>query len=103
MGEGLIFAALGYYFAVEGAPLLSGCVVLALLGSMLISYARARAEALGIACTVGFMTRAERVILLAVGLLFDLIAEVVVVMAVLTLLTAAHRMLHVYRQLKRQE
>tara|TARA_A100001037_G_scaffold298897_1_gene323450 strand:+ start:4928 stop:5071 length:144 start_codon:yes stop_codon:yes gene_type:complete len=44
-------------------------VLLALLGSLLVSYTRARAEAMGIACKVGIATRPERIVLLAFGLI----------------------------------
>jgi CDP-diacylglycerol---glycerol-3-phosphate 3-phosphatidyltransferase len=102
VSEGLVFAAIAYQFALRGEPLLAGATVLALLGSVLVSYARARAEALGIECRVGAVTRAERVLLLAAGLALDLLGPVVVGLLVLGLLTVAQRMAHVHRALRAQ-
>ena len=65
--EGMVFAAIGYRFAAEGSAVDAGIVVLALLGSFLVSYVRARAEGLGAECRVGIATRAERVVLVALG------------------------------------
>lgn len=79
-------------------------VMLAMAGSLMISYTRARAEALGIDCKVGLMQRGERVI--AIGLASLLFGEsanglalsiVIVTLAVLTNLTAVHRMVWVYQ------
>lgn len=73
---------------------------LAVLGaSMLISYERAKAESLGFSARGGLMERAERIVLLAVGLLFDsILAVVLAVMLVLTLVTAVQRFVKVWRQ-----
>jgi len=79
-------------------------VGVAWLGSLLVSYIRARAEALGIECQVGLFTRAERVVILALGLLlsqFDsalLIALAII--AVLSFVTAGQRLLYVWQQTK---
>lgn len=79
-------------------------IVLALSGSMMVSYTRSRAEALGLDCSVGFMQRAERVVLLGLGsILFGLmwngivISGIIVLMAVTTNITAVQRMIWVYR------
>ena len=66
---------------------------------MLISYERAKAEALGFDARGGLMERAERLILLGVGLLFDsLLVPILWVMLVLTLVTAVQRFMKVWRQ-----
>ncbi|MEZ4415064.1 MAG: CDP-alcohol phosphatidyltransferase family protein [Gemmatimonadota bacterium] len=79
-------------------------IVLALAGSMMVSYTRSRAEALGLDCSVGFMQRAERVVLLGLGsILFGLmwngavISGIIVLMAITTNITAIQRMVWVYR------
>ncbi len=79
-------------------------IVLALAGSMMVSYTRSRAEALGLDCSVGFMQRAERVVLLGLGsLLFGLmwggavISGIIVIMAITTNITAVQRMIWVYK------
>lgn len=80
-------------------------IMLAMAGSMMISYSRAKAEALGIDCNVGFMQRAERVVFLGFGsLIFGLawdgmvLSGVIVIVAVLTNVTAFHRIYWVYKQ-----
>lgn len=96
ISEGAVLAAVAYRFAIDGRPLLVAVVVLALLGSLLVSYARARAEALGIDCTVGLMGRAERMVLLITGLVLGLPGPAVVLLAVLTLYTVGQRVQHVH-------
>lgn len=88
----------------EGAVL----VYLALAGSIMVSYLRARAEGLGIECKVGVMTRPERVVALGVGLVIGhwwSMAVLVVLGAIagLTTLTSFHRLVHTWRTLKDQE
>ena len=62
-----LLAAIAYRFALDGQNVTVGITVLALLGSLLVSYTRARAEALGLECKVGLASRAERVVLLVAG------------------------------------
>ena len=97
--EGVVFAAIGYRFAAEGSALDAGVVVLALLGSVLVSYVRARAEGLGARCRAGIATRAERVLLVALGLLFGLLAEAVYLVAFLTAVTVVQRIACARREL----
>ncbi|MGH7507638.1 MAG: CDP-alcohol phosphatidyltransferase family protein, partial [Longimicrobiales bacterium] len=79
-------------------------IMLAMAGSLMISYTRARAESLGLDCRVGLMPRAERVVLIGAGSLFFgmawdglVLKAVIVVLAVLTNLTAFQRMVWVYQ------
>ena len=69
--EGIVLAAVAAYFA-ERRTRTSRWArrVLAVLGSLMVSYTRARAEALGVECKVGLATRAVRVVILSVGLVF---------------------------------
>lgn len=69
----------------------------AAIGSLMVSYARARAEGLGLRNSVGILQRPERVILLGVGLIFGLEVYALWILAILTNLTALHRILHVRR------
>lgn len=103
VSEGVILAAIGYLMAVEGRSIAVGLVVLALLGSILVSYTRARAEALGVECKVGLMSRPERVILIAIGLFFDVLPYVIYIMLALTVFTVFQRVIHTYRQLHEQK
>ena len=98
--EGIVFAAIGYRFAAEGAAIEVGVVVLALLGSFLVSYVRARAEGLGAECRVGIATRAERVVLIALGLLSGMLAEAVHLVALLTAVTVLQRVACAWRGLR---
>ena len=102
ISEGIVFAAVAYYFAHRGQAWEASLVVLALLGSLLVSYTRARAEALGAKCKVGVMTRAERVILVALGLLFASLPLAIYILVALTGFTVAQRILHTSRQLRVQ-
>jgi CDP-diacylglycerol---glycerol-3-phosphate 3-phosphatidyltransferase len=79
-------------------------VMLAMAGSLMISYTRARAEALGLDCKVGLMPRAERVVLIGAAALFFgqawdglVLKAVIVILAVLTNLTAFQRIVWVYQ------
>ncbi|MEX0843131.1 MAG: CDP-alcohol phosphatidyltransferase family protein [Gemmatimonadota bacterium] len=79
-------------------------IFLAMGGGLMVSYTRARAEALGLDCSVGFMQRAERVVLLGAGsLLFGLLWDgmvlmgILVVLAVTSIITAIQRMVWVYQ------
>jgi peptidoglycan lytic transglycosylase len=62
-----------------------------LVGSVMVSYTKARAESIGIECRVGFMERPERMICLIAGALFDLLEPALWVLAILSNLTALHR------------
>jgi CDP-diacylglycerol--glycerol-3-phosphate 3-phosphatidyltransferase len=71
---------------------------LALVGSFLTSYTRARAEGLGIACPVGLFTRAERVIILALGLLLDQVLIALAVLTGLAFFTVGQRLVYVWQK-----
>ncbi len=85
----------------EWAVLLVG---LALIGSLLVSYIRARAESLGLECQVGLFTRAERVIVLALGLLLNQIDNALIIalaiIVVFSFFTTGQRLVYVWRQTK---
>ena len=68
-----------------------------LIGSMMVSYTKARAESIGVRCTVGMMERPERMICLIVGALFDLLEPALWVLAILSNLTALQRILFTRR------
>jgi CDP-diacylglycerol--glycerol-3-phosphate 3-phosphatidyltransferase len=67
--EGIVLAAIGAYFAARGDELAVAAVVVAVLGSLMVSYTRARAEALGVSLAIGLMQRSERIVLVGLGLL----------------------------------
>jgi CDP-diacylglycerol--glycerol-3-phosphate 3-phosphatidyltransferase len=68
--EGIVLAAVAGYFASQGEDFAAAMCVVAVLGSLMVSYTRARAEALGVECKVGLATRPVRVVLLSIGLIF---------------------------------
>ncbi len=74
-------------------------IVLALMGSVLTSYARARAEGVGIECKVGVMERPERIALMAIGLIagYRFLMAVMILLAVTSLFTVFQRIRHVHR------
>jgi len=100
--EGVVLAAIASYFAGQGRSVVVVAVVLAVLASLMVSYTRARAEALGVECKVGVATRPVRVAIIAVGLVFaglGLLAIAMFVLAGLSLLTMGQRILHVRKVL----
>ena len=101
--EAALFLGLLAYYAGQGSFQESLLVGAALVGSLTTSYVRARAEGLGLKCEVGIFTRPERVILLAIGLIFNQMLVVLWIMAVLSNLTAWRRLFHVWRQTRKQQ
>jgi CDP-diacylglycerol--glycerol-3-phosphate 3-phosphatidyltransferase len=89
--EASVLVGLVYWYAGQQQPLVAAVSGMALTGSFLVSYARARAEGLGYECEVGWLQRTERIILLGLGLLLSGLHPLVVpsVLGVLALATAA--------------
>jgi len=98
----LMLGLLVPYLARPGSaePLLIYAV---LVGSLMVSYARARAEGLGLRCEVGWAPRPERIFLLALGLIVDQVLPVLIILAVITNFTAVQRIVHVWRQTRGTE
>ncbi len=110
--EGIVLTAIAWQFAEAGDSTAAAACVFVVLGSLMVSYTRARAEALGVECKVGIATRAVRVVILSIGLVFganelidgvDLLPASIYVMAGLTSFTVGQRVLHVRRELQAQE
>jgi CDP-diacylglycerol--glycerol-3-phosphate 3-phosphatidyltransferase len=121
-----IFPLLGMAYHFAGGPPLFGApagaqgaepaywtivvIILAVTGSFMVSYTRARAEALGVPCKKGLMQRPERIVLVIIGSLLGAIPEIGVIMlkialillALTTNITAIHRMYHVRTQLLKE-
>ena len=101
--EGFVLTGIAVTFTQDGDELAVAAVVVAVMASLVVSYTRARAEALGVECKVGIADRLVRVIILSAGLVFaDLgaLAPAVYVLAALTSFTVVQRILHVKRQLQ---
>ena len=71
-----------------------------MMGSVMISYTRARAENTIPRCKVGFLERPERIVLIIIGALFDRMSPVLWVIAVLSNVTVVHRMIYTFQQAK---
>ncbi len=106
--EGVVLAAVCWHFAEQGDEIPAAACLLVVLGSLMVSYTRARAEALGVECKVGIATRPVRVVILSAGLLFaegelisdfDLLPAAIYVMVALTFVTVGQRVWHVRGQL----
>jgi CDP-diacylglycerol--glycerol-3-phosphate 3-phosphatidyltransferase len=110
--EGIVLTAVGAYFASRHNQVAVAAVVAGVLGSLMVSYTRARAEALGVECKVGLATRPVRVVILSAGLVFakgasighfELLAPAIYVLAGLTVLTTVQRIAHVRKQLNARD
>jgi CDP-diacylglycerol--glycerol-3-phosphate 3-phosphatidyltransferase len=104
LGEAFLFFGLTWYFAslAGGADRVALLALVAtVVGSLTTSYVRARAEGVGETCTVGFLQRTERVVLLTVGLLLGrwALVPILVFLAVATLGTTVQRLVHVAAKL----
>jgi CDP-diacylglycerol--glycerol-3-phosphate 3-phosphatidyltransferase len=95
--ESIVFLGLSIYYAQVGGLYEIPLILVVSVGSLMVSYTRARAEAVGVACKVGFMTRPPRVVVMIAGLILDQVLIALIVLAVTTLFTASHRMYHVWR------
>ncbi len=87
-----------WYLPQEGATLEIVLILGVLIGSFLVSYVRARAEGLGWQCQVGLFTRAERVIVLAIGLLAYQVFIALCILAVFISITVAQRLIYLWQQ-----
>ena len=95
--EAVIFLGLFIYLSGQNQKLELLLIYATVVGSLMVSYARARAEGIGVPLKEGLFTRLERVFLLVVGLLFNQLTFVLWVLAVFSNLTAIQRMYLVWR------
>ena len=91
MGLLVFYASINRYFYVV-------LTAIVMTGTVMVSYTRARAENTIPRCKVGFLERPERVVLIIIGALFDRMAPVLWVIAVLSNLTVIHRMIYTFQQ-----
>jgi CDP-diacylglycerol--glycerol-3-phosphate 3-phosphatidyltransferase len=100
--EGIVLTAVAATFTERGDKVAVAAVVVAVMASLVVSYTRARAEALGVECKVGIADRLVRVVILSAGLVFaDLgaLEPAVYLLAALSTITVVQRILHVRREL----
>ena len=93
-----LFFGLLVYYARANRFFYVVLVAFVMISSVLVSYTRARAESLIPLCKVGFMERPERIVLVIIGALFNRMAPVVWVLAVLSTITVIHRIRYTYEQ-----
>jgi CDP-diacylglycerol--glycerol-3-phosphate 3-phosphatidyltransferase len=105
LSEAAVLLAILVLYAQEAAFTPIILVSLALIGSLLVSYVRARAEGAGLECRVGLFTRGERVVVLALGLLlsqFDYVLVIALaIIVVFSFVTVVQRLVYAWQQTKR--
>ena len=110
MEEGIVLTAVAFQFSQAGNDTAVAAVVVAVLASLMVSYTRARAEALGVECKVGIADRAVRVVILSAGLVLakgasildvELLEPAVWLLAGLSVFTVGQRIMHVRKELTR--
>jgi CDP-diacylglycerol--glycerol-3-phosphate 3-phosphatidyltransferase len=100
--EMLIFFGLLYYYLQQGNLLFCLLIFLATMGSVMVSYTKARAEALGFDCNVGVLTRLERYLVMAPALVLNAPWAAVAIIAILANITALQRTAYVRQQARKQ-
>lgn len=101
--ECIVIAACGWYFAERGEEWQVVATYAALFGSVAVSYMRARAEVVGLSMREGLFRRQERVALLGIGLLFNGLTVVIVILAALSNVTAFQRFALIAKALRKQD
>jgi phosphatidylglycerophosphate synthase len=99
---GLLVGLLVYYASINRFFYVV-LTAIVMTGTVMVSYTRARAENSIPKCKVGFLERPERVVLIIIGALFDRMAPVLWVIAVLSNITVIHRMIYTWQEAKRLE
>ncbi len=94
----ILYMGLLVYYAMIGRFFYVVLAAVAMAGSIMVSYARARAESLIPACKVGFMERPERLVLLIIGGAFNRMAPVLWLIAVLSTVTVIHRIIYTLQE-----
>jgi CDP-diacylglycerol--glycerol-3-phosphate 3-phosphatidyltransferase len=95
--EAILYLGLLFFYTQYGARQEILLIYATIVGSLMVSYARARAEGLGLDCKVGLLTRLERTIVLTVALILDQMSVALWILAILTNFTAFQRMYHVWK------
>jgi CDP-diacylglycerol--glycerol-3-phosphate 3-phosphatidyltransferase len=98
ISDGALFFGLLLHLLAVDRPTDVALAVVALLGSVLVSYTRARAEGAGFSCKVGWLTRVPRIGVLGIGLAVGLTHVTLLLLALFSWLTVLQRVLHVYRE-----
>ncbi len=100
VSESVILLAIAWWYMGQAGLVEEILAYVSIVGSFLVSYARGRAETLGIECKVGLFTRVERCIVVIAALILGLTSQALWLLAIGTVLTALHRVIHVYKAAK---
>lgn len=103
LAEVILYGGFIYYYYSTGNTTMLAVAYVAMSGSLLTSYTRSRAEALGLSCKVGIMSRVERYVVLIVALLLNRPDIGLIIIAVGGYVTFGHRIYHVWRQTAQSE
>lgn len=100
LSDGLILAAFAWHFHQQGPQGQIGFVLAlaALVLGFLVSYIKARAEGLGFECNIGIAERAERIVILALGLILGIAIPALSLLVAMSAVTVVQRFAHVWRQ-----
>jgi len=95
-----VYMGLVVYYTLVGRPFYMALAAVAMASSFMVSYSRARAESVIPSCKVGFMERPERLVLLIMGGLFNRMAQVLWVIAMISTITVIHRVVYTWQELR---
>jgi CDP-diacylglycerol--glycerol-3-phosphate 3-phosphatidyltransferase len=95
--ESIVFLGLIVHYAQVGGLVEIPLILVVTVASLMVSYTRARAEAVGVECKVGFMTRPPRVAILIVGMILDQVLITLIILAATSLFTSFQRIHHVWK------
>jgi CDP-diacylglycerol--glycerol-3-phosphate 3-phosphatidyltransferase len=95
--ESTVFLGLIIYYALVGGQLEIPLILVVTVGSLMVSYTRARAEAVGVTCKEGLMTRPVRVVIMIAAMILNQVLVALIILAVTSLLTTFHRMIYVWQ------
>jgi CDP-diacylglycerol---glycerol-3-phosphate 3-phosphatidyltransferase len=98
VAEIILFSGFIFYYVWQDDAVMLGVAYLAITGSLMVSYTRARAETLGFSCKIGIMSRVERYAVMMFFLVLNLPQVALIILAIFTYFTMGQRMLHVWRQ-----
>jgi len=102
LAEIILFGGFLFYYMGLGNTLMVATAYIAITGSLMVSYARARAEGLGYSSKIGILSRVERYTVLTLFLLLNRPQIALIIIAILTYITVAQRVFHVWQQATRE-
>ena len=96
--EIILFGGFIFYFVRQGNEMMLAVAYIAITGSIMVSYTRARAESLGLDAKIGVLSRVERYAVMMLFLVLNLPHVALIILAIFTYFTAFQRMFHVWKQ-----